>query len=185
MANNDAKLDYDGLLYFKNKMMTKIPTKTSSLENDSGFITTGDIPEGAAASTTTPKMAGTATIGTELAFARGDHVHPSDNSKVDKVSGKQLSTEDFTTALKTKLESFGAADTYAKKSDIASLYKFKGSKATYEALPSNGNAVGDVWDVEASGMNYVWTGTAWDALGQVFTIERITNEQIDGLFAST
>lgn len=53
-----------------------VPTKTSQLENDSGFITSGDIPEGAAASTTTPKMNGTAAVGTEMAFARGDHVHP-------------------------------------------------------------------------------------------------------------
>ena len=42
-----------------------VPTKTSQLENDSGFITSGDIPEGAAASTTTPKMNGTAAVGTE------------------------------------------------------------------------------------------------------------------------
>lgn len=47
-----------------------VPTKTSQLENDSGFITSGDIPEGAAASTTTPKMNGTAAVGTEMAFAR-------------------------------------------------------------------------------------------------------------------
>ena len=64
-----------------------VPKKTSQLTNDSGFITTGDIPEGAAASTTTPLMDGTATIGTELAFARGDHRHPSDTNKADKVSG--------------------------------------------------------------------------------------------------
>ena len=57
--------------------------KTSDLTNDSGFITTSDIPEGAAASTTTPKMDGAASTGSELAFARGDHVHPSDTSKVD------------------------------------------------------------------------------------------------------
>ena len=63
-----------------------VPKKTSQLTNDSGFITTGDIPEGAAASTTTPLMDGTAAVGTELAFARGDHRHPSDTSKADKVS---------------------------------------------------------------------------------------------------
>ncbi len=80
-----------------------VPTKTSELTNDSGFITTGDIPEGAAASTTTPKMDGTATTGTELAFARGDHVHPHDTSKVDKVTGKGLSTNDYTTTEKNKL----------------------------------------------------------------------------------
>ena len=61
-----------------------IPSKTSELQNDSGFITSSDIPEGAAASTTVPKMDGTAAVGTEMAFARGDHVHPSDTSKVSK-----------------------------------------------------------------------------------------------------
>lgn len=60
-----------------------IPSKTSDLQNDSGFITTTDIPEGAAASTTVPKMNGTASVGTETAFARGDHVHPSDNTKAN------------------------------------------------------------------------------------------------------
>lgn len=58
-----------------------VPTKTSDITNDSGFITTNDIPEGAAASTTTPAMNGTASTGTELAFARGDHVHPTDTSR--------------------------------------------------------------------------------------------------------
>lgn len=58
-----------------------VPTKTSEITNDSGFITSSDIPEGAAASTTTPIMDGTAAVGTELAFARGDHVHPTDTSR--------------------------------------------------------------------------------------------------------
>ena len=58
-----------------------VPTATSDLTNDSGFITSADIPEGAAASTTTPLMDGTAAVGTELAFARGDHVHPTDTSR--------------------------------------------------------------------------------------------------------
>lgn len=58
-----------------------VPTKTSDITNDSGFITTADIPEGAAASTTTPLMDGTAAVGTELAFARGDHRHPTDTSR--------------------------------------------------------------------------------------------------------
>lgn len=60
----------------KTFVTSKLPTKTSQLTNDSGFITSSDIPEGAAASTTVPKMNGTASVGTEMAFARGDHVHP-------------------------------------------------------------------------------------------------------------
>lgn len=73
-----------------------IPSKTSELTNDSGFITSNDIPEGAAASTTSPKMNGTATVGTEMAFARGDHIHPSDTSRVPTsrtINGKALSAD--------------------------------------------------------------------------------------------
>ena len=60
-----------------------VPTKLSQLENDSKFITAKDVPEGAVASTTTPKMNGTAAVGSETAFARGDHVHPKDTSKLN------------------------------------------------------------------------------------------------------
>lgn len=82
------------------KVNITVPTKTSELSNDSGFTTSSDIPK---ASTTSPKAAGTAAVGTESAYARGDHVHPSDSTKVDKVSGKGLSTNDYTTAEKNKL----------------------------------------------------------------------------------
>lgn len=56
------------------------------------------------ASATTPIMDGTATVGTSTTYARADHVHPSDTTKVDKVAGKGLSENDFTTALKNKLD---------------------------------------------------------------------------------
>ena len=73
-------LDENGVLYLWGKIKALMPSKTSQLTNDSGYITSSDIPEGAAASTTTPKMDGTAAVGSEKAFARGDHVHPSDTS---------------------------------------------------------------------------------------------------------
>lgn len=106
-----AKKDFvskDKLSLFLEKVKSLIPKKTSDLTNDSGFITKADVPEGAAASSTVPKMDGTAAVGTESAFARGDHVHPSDDAKVDKVTGKQLSTNDYTNEEKTKLA--GIAD---------------------------------------------------------------------------
>lgn len=84
-------------------VVLSIPSKTSDLTNDSGYITDADIPEGAAASTSLPLMDGTAATGTSNAFARGDHVHPSDTTKVDKETGKGLSTNDYTTSEKTKL----------------------------------------------------------------------------------
>lgn len=75
-----------------------VPTKTSDITNDSGFITAEDVPEGAAASTTTPKMDGTAAVGTETAFARGDHVHPSDTSKANLASPEFTGTPKAPTA---------------------------------------------------------------------------------------
>lgn len=48
---------------------------------------------------------------------------------------------------------------------VSSVYRYKGSVATVADLPSSGNTVGDVYDVQESGTNYAWTGTAWDSLG--------------------
>lgn len=48
---------------------------------------------------------------------------------------------------------------------VASAYVYKGSVATVADLPASGNTAGDVWDVQATGVNYAWTGSAWDALG--------------------
>ena len=113
-------------------------------------------------------------------------------NKVDKVAGKGLSENDYTTAEKTKLAGIATGaqvnviesvkvdgavlpvseksvnidlSAYAKKSDVGSAYKYKGSKATVSALPTTDNEVGDVYNVEADGMNYAWDGTTWDALG--------------------
>lgn len=85
---------------------------------------------------------------------------------------------------KTKLDGFSAASAYALKTDLASVYKYKGSKATYSTLPSSGNTAGDVWNVEADGMNYAWTGSGWDALGAAFDVVSISNGDIDSILAS-
>lgn len=182
-------LDENGLLYLWGKIKAILPTKTSQLTNDSGFITTADIPEGAAASTTTPMMDGTAAVGSELAFARGDHVHPSDTTKVDKVEGKGLSTNDFTNEYKTKLDSFSAASNYALKSDITKVYKHKGSVTNESDLPKSGMEEGWVYNIINSssyggaGTNVVWIDGAWDALGEVFSIDSLSNSEIDTICA--
>ena len=62
------------------------------------------IPSAVQPTTTTPKMDGTANVGSETKYAKGDHVHPSDTTKVDKVSGKGLSTNDYTDGDKAKVD---------------------------------------------------------------------------------
>lgn len=61
--------------------------------------------------TATPLMDGTATVGSSSKFARENHVHPSDTSKVDVVAGMGLSHNDFTDADKNKLDSLVAYST--------------------------------------------------------------------------
>lgn len=82
------------------------------------------------------------------------------------------------------------ADTYAKKTDIASMYKYKGSVASASSLPTTGQATGDVYNIEsasaygAAGANVAWNGTAWDSLGEIFSISAITNTEIDAIVAA-
>lgn len=69
-------------------------------------------------------------------------------------------------ALKTDLSN------YALKTDISSVYKYKGTVSTYADLPASGLVIGDVYNVETAdashgvkaGDNVVWTGSAWDVL---------------------
>lgn len=148
-----AYLDNNGVLYLWSKVKSYVSTAIS------GFYTkpSGGIPASDLAAGVIPDISG----------------------KVDKVTGKGLSTNDYTTAEKNKLAAFGSASDYALKSDISSMYKYKGSVATTSDLPSSGVEAGWVYNVEASGMNYAWDGSAWDALGETFTITAITNAEID------
>ena len=64
-----------------------VPTQVSDLENDAGYLTEDDLPEGVQPYDSTPAMDGTASAGESEAFARGDHVHPHDTSKLDLAGG--------------------------------------------------------------------------------------------------
>ena len=89
---------------------------------------------------------------------------------------------------KKKLDGFGAASSYALKSDITQMYRYKGSVSDASKLPASGQVAGDVYDIQTAssygpaGTNVAWNGTAWDALGGAFTIEECTNAEIDQIF---
>lgn len=99
------------------------------------------------------------------------------NTKVDKIEGKDLSSNDFTDNLKTKLEGLSnyndteiktslnskanSADVYTKlevDNKVSSIYKYKGSVANKEALPTENLTIGDVYNLEDTGMNVAYTG---------------------------
>lgn len=58
---------------------------------------------------------------------------------------------------------------YAKKSDIASVYKVKGSVPTVSNLPSTAR-VGDVYNIIDTGANYVFTDEGWDKLSETMDL---------------
>ena len=71
---------------------------------------------------------------------------------------------------------------YALKADLTTVYRYKGTVASVDALPTTAE-VGDVYNVEGdNGQNYAWTGTSWDALGGSIQIEVATDDDIDALF---
>ena len=148
-----------------------VPTKTSDITNDSGFITTSDIPEGAAASSTIPLMDGTASTGTELAFARGDHRHPTDTSRASASDVTNLTTR--VGSLEAAVGDGGDIDTRisdAIEAAIATVMDYKGTKATIAQLPTTGNKSGDVWHVTETDGEYAWNGTEWEEIGSTINL---------------
>lgn len=70
------------------------------------------------------------------------------------------------------------ANNYYNKSQVdskfTSVYIFKGSVDTIEDLPTEGNIVGDVWNVRKNDTNYAWTSEGWDALGGTAELASLT-----------
>ena len=62
---------------------------------------------------------------------------------------------------------------------VSSVMRYKGSKNTYAELPSEGNEIGDVWNVVGAdavngvraGDNFAWNGTGWDNLGGAVVLD--------------
>ena len=70
------------------------------------------------------------------------------------------------------------ANNYYNKSQVdskfTSVYIFKGSVDTIEDLPTEGNVIGDVWNVRKNDINYAWTSEGWDALGGTVELASLT-----------
>lgn len=134
-------------------------------------------------------------------------------TEIDTAVGAKADTETVNNALAGKANitdvnnsldgKANVGDVYTKQevdAKVASVYVFKGSVANYAALPTEGNAVGHVYNIEAAdaehginaGDNVAWDGTKWDKLAGTITFDTsdllpidsvISNEEIDGMFA--
>lgn len=91
----------------------------------------------------------------------------------------------------TTLSGYGIKDAYTKDEvdgKLSSVYKYKGSVATYSALPTENLEVGFVYNIEAAdkkngikaGDNVAWNGAAWDVLaGTVDLSDYSTTEEVN------
>lgn len=105
------------------------------------------------------------------------------DSALSESSTNPVQNKVLTAEINKKMSTVEANETFAKKSDITAMYKFKGAVGTKNELPT-GATVGDVYNVTDTDKNYAWTGTEWDDLGGSFSVETITNGDIDGILAS-
>lgn len=146
-----------------------VPTRTSELTNDSGYITSADVPPGSTASSTTPLMDGTAAVGTENAFARGDHRHPSDTSKADKA---------------TTLAGYGITNAYTKTEvdGMIPTVPTKTSDLTNDSDFQTGTQVGSAISAEAGLMvPYGYCTTGASTVAKTVTVSPAVTELTTGL----
>lgn len=229
-------LDYDGLLYYNQKMKEKLSKKVDAVtgkglsSNDftdklltklngieagankftytlptmsasakggaklgSGLAVASDVLSVSSA----PKLATARTISltgdatgsasfdgsanASIAVTVADDSHNHTIANVDGLQGK----------LDAKLDATTAANTYAKKTDIAEAVRYIGSVATYGDLPTDPTpSIGDMYNIVSAGANnnagdnVIWSGAAWDNIGGFFSVESVTNGEIDTIVAS-
>lgn len=127
----------------------------------------------------------------DAAYTHSTQAHAPSNAEANVIDSISVNGTALTVTNKgvnvtvpTTVASLTDAADYAKKTDITGVYKYKGSVAAVANLPASGNTAGDVYDVQDTGMNYAWNGSAWDALGEsAVAIDAITNSEIDAMFA--
>ena len=98
---------------------------------------------------------------------KGDNIAPTTGAVYNALQLKADKTQ-----LNNYVTTATANSTYAKKSDITNIYKFKGTKTNYADLPTTDRVTGDVWNITnadaehgiKAGDNVAWNGTAWDNL---------------------
>lgn len=113
------------------------------------------------------------------------------------VEGEKAAREAVVALLATKVELEGVnatltgkfGDYYTKgevDGKLASIYRFKGSVAAEDQLPKQDQVIGDVYNVEDTGMNVAWDGKKWDKLGSVINLTPYaTTEAVEAKITET
>lgn len=75
------------------------------------------------------------------------------------------------------------ASVQALENQLTGVYHFKGSVADMAALLLvQDPEVGDTYNLQDTGMNAAWTGSAWDEFGTTVSIDSMSNAEVDALF---
>lgn len=115
---------------------------------------------------------------------KGDKGDDGVSGKWGDITGDISSQKDLQEALAgkadvaTTLGGYGITDAYTKTeidAKVSRVYHYKGTVSAYADLPSSGQEVGDVWNIETAdsahgikaGDNVAWTGIAWDSLSGI------------------
>lgn len=175
-----AYLDNNGVLYLWGKIKAYVSSAVAGLyTKPSGGIPASDLAAGVIP--TVPQMAMQMNMSDWTSGKTVDAavLATGFSSALDSLQDVASAVNDLDMSLSTKAD---LSDVYTKTEidgKLANAYVYKGSVATVSDLPSSGVEAGWVYNVEASGMNYAWNGSAWDALGETFSITAITNAEID------
>lgn len=115
-------------------------------------------------------------INGEITTIKGDIT--SIEGDITELQGSLGSAEGNITTVKNALDAHKADynnphKVTAKQLGLTTVYQYKGSVATYADLPTTGQKVGDVWNIETAdpdhgikaGDNVAWDGAQWDILG--------------------
>ena len=205
---SDSRLNKTGLAYFYNRLKTVFANKAdleSLADRVDDIVTTGGEPnviDSILVNGTTQTITNKAvdiTVPTNVSDLTNDSGFQANILEMIKVNGTTQSIVDkaaditVPTAVSelTNDSGFQTADQVqdAISSAVSSAYRYRGSVATYADLPE-APGVGDVYDVQADGMNYAWNGSAWDSLGQLIdtstlwtttNLTAITTAEIDAI----
>ena len=123
----------------------------------------------------------------DIAYIHG--INNGENITIPTVGGTlTLNEVNFKTAVTDTNKGLTEADAYTKEevdAKVSSVYRFRGSVATYNNLPTEGNVQGDVWNVEDTGANYAWAGTKWDKLSETVDLTPyLTKEDAASTYAT-
>ena len=115
----------------------------------------------------------------ELKVVTDDYLKAADKTKLQGNIDKKLDATVIDSYSTT--EAMNNAISGAINTALSAVLVFKGVKATKEELPTEGNKQGDVWVVTVEGNNkeFVWTGTAWEELGDTQVFETMVQAETD------